>query len=191
VPIAFTDISGKPATYPPTVPIAWTDVSGKPSTYPPTLPIAQADVTGLPAAQTAQDNAIATKLNASAYTAADVLAKMLTMDGAGSTLDADLLDGQNGTYYLDNANTTGILPAASFNDTTHGNRAGGALRRRHHVGKRLHISTDKSKLDGASGATAYVHPSGDGNLHVPATALAPTAWCSRLGRQLAPGLGPR
>jgi hypothetical protein len=31
-------------------------------------------------------------------------------------------------------------------------------------------ATDKAKLDGvATGATAYTHPSGDGNLHVPAT----------------------
>lgn len=34
----------------------------------------------------------------------------------------------------------------------------------------LMSSTDKSKLDGiAAGANAYVHPSGDGNQHVPAT----------------------
>jgi hypothetical protein len=38
---------------------------------------------------------IGTKLNSSAYTAADVLAKLLTVDGAGSGLDADLLDGRN------------------------------------------------------------------------------------------------
>lgn len=34
------------------------------------------------------------------YTAADVLTKLLTVDGASSTLDADLLDGQHGAYYL-------------------------------------------------------------------------------------------
>lgn len=39
------------------------------------------------------------KLNAASYTAADVLAKMLTVDGASSGLDADLLDGQHGDYY--------------------------------------------------------------------------------------------
>lgn len=33
-------------------------------------------------------------------------------DGAGSTLDADLLDGQQGTYYRDLANSTGTLPNA-------------------------------------------------------------------------------
>ncbi|WP_217362243.1 hypothetical protein [Cohnella herbarum] len=38
-------------------------------------------------------NLIASKLNSSAYTAADVLAKVKTVDGTGSGLDADLLDG--------------------------------------------------------------------------------------------------
>jgi len=49
---------------------------------------------------------IGTKLNSSAYTAADVLAKMLTVDGAGSGLDADKLDGQSGAYYLNWTNVT-------------------------------------------------------------------------------------
>lgn len=39
------------------------------------------------------NNEVATKLNTSSYTAADVLAKLVTVDGAGSGLDADLLDG--------------------------------------------------------------------------------------------------
>ena len=40
------------------------------------------------------------KLNNSAYTAADVLGKLITVDGAASGLDADLLDGQHGSFYL-------------------------------------------------------------------------------------------
>lgn len=44
-------------------------------------------------------NDIAAKLDSSAYTAADVLAKLITVDGAGTGLDADLLDGQQGSYY--------------------------------------------------------------------------------------------
>lgn len=48
----------------------------------------------------------------SAYTAADVLAKLLTVDGAGSGADADLLDGQHGSYYSNAANLTGDLPPA-------------------------------------------------------------------------------
>ena len=49
---------------------------------------------------------IAAKLDASAYTASDVLAKILSLDGAGSGIDADLLDGQHGSYYAPVANPT-------------------------------------------------------------------------------------
>lgn len=50
---------------------------------------------------------------ASASTAAQILAKLLTVDGAGSNLDADLLDGQQGAFYLNAANlNAGVLPAA-------------------------------------------------------------------------------
>jgi hypothetical protein len=45
--------------------------------------------------QTALDN----KLNSSSYTASDVLTKIKTVDGSGSGLDADTLDGQHGSYY--------------------------------------------------------------------------------------------
>lgn len=40
-----------------------------------------------------------TKLDSSAYTAADVLSKVKTVDGVGSGLDADLLDGKQGSEY--------------------------------------------------------------------------------------------
>lgn len=40
-----------------------------------------------------------TKLNSSAYTATDVLSKVKTVDGVGSGLDADLLDGKQGNEY--------------------------------------------------------------------------------------------
>jgi len=42
---------------------------------------------------------IATKLDSSDYTASDVLTKIKTVDGSGSGLDADLLDGQSSAYY--------------------------------------------------------------------------------------------
>jgi hypothetical protein len=51
---------------------------------------------------------IGTKLDSTSYTAADVLTKLLTVDGAGSGLDADLLDGQQGSYYLAWSNLTGV-----------------------------------------------------------------------------------
>jgi len=46
-----------------------------------------------------------TPLNAASYTAADVRAKLVTVDGAGSGIDADLLDGQHASHFL---------PAASY-----------------------------------------------------------------------------
>lgn len=59
-----------------------------------------ADVSGLQGELDSIDNSfdyydaqLLLKLNAATYTAADVLAKLLTVDGAGSGIDADLLDG--------------------------------------------------------------------------------------------------
>ena len=43
-------------------------------------------------------------------TAAEILAALITVDGTGTSLDADLLDGQHGSHYLDGANFTGTLP---------------------------------------------------------------------------------
>ena len=48
---------------------------------------------------------IATKLNSSAYTAADVLAKVKTVDGTGSGLDADLFQGQPPSFYSETASS--------------------------------------------------------------------------------------
>lgn len=45
-------------------------------------------------------NVTGSAASATNYTAADVLSKLLTVDGAGSGLDADLLDGQSSAYYL-------------------------------------------------------------------------------------------
>jgi hypothetical protein len=71
--------------------------------------------TGASDAGTARTNLGA--LAASAYTAADVLAKLLTVDGAGSGLDADTLDGVQGSAYaqLSGATFTGNV---TLNGTT-------------------------------------------------------------------------
>ena len=42
----------------------------------------------------------------------ELLDLILTVDGAGSTLDADLLDGEEGTFYLDYNNFTNVPPAS-------------------------------------------------------------------------------
>lgn len=50
------------------------------------------------------------KLASASYTAADVLAKLKTVDGSGSGLDSDLLDGQSSAYYRINIyNSAGTL----------------------------------------------------------------------------------
>ena len=51
--------------------------------------------------------ALNAKLETSTYTASDVLTKVKTVDGAGSGLDADLLDGQQGSYYYPASNPNG------------------------------------------------------------------------------------
>jgi hypothetical protein len=48
-------------------------------------------------------------LDSSSYTASDVLSKLLTVDGASSGLDADLLDGQQGSYYYPASNPSGYI----------------------------------------------------------------------------------
>lgn len=68
-------------------------------------------VKGSPLTNTEVDNNFTNlnndKLESSSYTAADVLAKIKTVDGSGSGLDADLLDGKNST----DANTSSTIVA--------------------------------------------------------------------------------
>lgn len=54
---------------------------------------------------------LALKLDIASYTASDILAKLLTVDGTGSGIDADLFDGLNSSYFLNATNiTSGTLP---------------------------------------------------------------------------------
>jgi alpha-tubulin suppressor-like RCC1 family protein len=65
-------------------------------------------------------NSIATKLPSSSYTASDVLTKIKTVDGSGSGLDADLLDGIDSTGFMRSVNANGYygLARPSDGDTT-------------------------------------------------------------------------
>lgn len=56
------------------------------------------------------------KVNITDYEDSDVLLKIKNVDGATSGLDADLLDGQQGTYYLSRANHTGTQTASTISD---------------------------------------------------------------------------
>lgn len=58
--------------------------------------VTETELTAKGYATTTQVN---TKLDSSAYTATDVLSKVKTVDGIGSGLDADLLDGKHGNEY--------------------------------------------------------------------------------------------
>lgn len=60
-----------------------------------------------------------TKLDSSAYTAADVLSKVKTVDGIGSGLDADLLDGKQGNEY---ALKTEVITEAPSDGKTYGRK---------------------------------------------------------------------
>lgn len=75
------------------------------------------------AADSTLNTAIGTKLNSSSYTAADVLTKLLTVDGSGSGIDADLLDGQHGAYYapLASPKFTGTVLIGYTSDPGSGN----------------------------------------------------------------------
>ena len=92
--------------------------------------------------------------------ASEVLALLLSVDGAGSGLDADLLDGQHGSHYLDLANSTGSLPSARFGDGSHGSRSGGSLHSLASGSAAGFMSAaDKTKLDGIeNGATGDQTP---------------------------------
>ena len=59
-------------------------------------------------------------LDSSSYTASDVLSKLLTVDGSGSGLDADLLDGNNSSYFINTSNigsqSVSYASTAGFSD---------------------------------------------------------------------------
>lgn len=57
-------------------------------------------------------------LPASSYTASDVRAKLLTVDGVGSGIDADLLDGQDGSYYAGLVTAAAAVAANASNLTS-------------------------------------------------------------------------
>lgn len=78
--------------------------------------VTETELTAKGYATTTQVN---TKLDSSAYTAADVLSKVKTVDGVGSGLDADLLDGKHGNEY---ALKTEVITEAPSDGKTYGRK---------------------------------------------------------------------
>lgn len=78
--------------------------------------VTETELTAKGYATTTQVNA---KLDSSAYTATDVLSKVKTVDGVGSGLDADLLDGKQGNEY---ALKTEVITEAPSDGKTYGRK---------------------------------------------------------------------
>ena len=78
--------------------------------------VTETELTAKGYATTTQVN---TKLDSSAYTATDVLSKVKTVDGIGSGLDADLLDGKQGNEY---ALKTEVITEAPSDGKTYGRK---------------------------------------------------------------------
>lgn len=70
-----------------------------------------------PRAVTALGASLALKLDASAYTAANVLSKLLGVDGAGSGLDADFLNGLSATAFLQSAGSPDLVAVEALSTT--------------------------------------------------------------------------
>lgn len=60
---------------------------------------------------------LSAKLDSSSYTASDVLTKLKTVDGSGSGLDSELLNGNYSSYYLSRANHTGSNTLVTYTPT--------------------------------------------------------------------------
>ena len=130
------------------------------------------------------NHASAGYLASSSYTAADVLTKIKTVDGTGSGLDADKLDNQEGSYYLNynnftntptslpanggNSDTVDNLHAASFlrsdtADTATGNidfaRASFGTASLHTTGGTHGVVTDSFSLHSGASDLMYIRPS--------------------------------
>jgi hypothetical protein len=106
----WSEITGKPATFPPTLPIAWTDVSGKPTTFPPSThnhpqsevtnlvtdlaakaPLASPALTGNPTAPTATAGDNDTSIATTAFVTGGIAtAAALKVAKAGDTMTGDL-----------------------------------------------------------------------------------------------------
>jgi parallel beta-helix repeat protein len=114
----------------------------------------------------------------------DVLSQLeseASLSPAGENLtakDSNLLNGQDGDFYRNASNlNSGTLPAARFNDTSHGNRVGGSL---HALATGaiagFMSAADKLKLDALSGGQAVydaiVDASGSGDYTLPSAAFA-------------------
>lgn len=102
------------------------------------------------------------------YTATDVLEKLNTVGGSGSWLDADLLDGKHGSYYLDVTNfNTGKLAKERLPESIDANTTGNAA-----TASKLLSAITLSLSGGASGSLLF---DGSTNVTLNVTILSDSA----------------
>jgi hypothetical protein len=104
-------------------------------------------------------NALALKLDSSSYTASDVLAKILTVDGASSGLDADTLDGSHASEFAASSHTHSY--AATSHTHSYLPLTGGTV-----TGQTTFSATDGVKITGSSGGIWFDDRNGDGSKYV-------------------------
>lgn len=181
--IPWTDVTGKPTFFSG----AWGDLTGIPATFPPAAHTHPAAEIG---DSTAAGRALLTAADAASQRAALSVESSAQLDAR----DAASRDRANHTGTQPASTITGLaavatsgsaadlsagtLPAARFDDTAHGNRAGGTLHAAATTGAAGFMSAaDKTKLDGiAVSANNYVHPNHSGDVTSVgdgATAIAP------------------
>ncbi|MFN3578710.1 MAG: hypothetical protein ACK4TJ_17270, partial [Tabrizicola sp.] len=169
--IPWTDVTGKPTFFSG----AWGDLTGVPATFPPaahTHPAAEiGDSTGAGRALLTASDAASQRAALSVESSAQLDARdAANRDRANhtGTQPAATITGLAPVATSGSASdlSAGTLPAARFDDSAHGNRAGGALHAVATAGAAGFMSAaDKTKLDGvAAGANNYVHPNHTGDV---------------------------
>lgn len=179
---SWSSITSKPATFPPDAHShSWSEITSKPTTFAPSAHNhAIADVTGL---QTALDGKASTSHShswseitskpstftpsAHTHTVSDLTnfpsqtgnsGKMLITDGTNLSWATPPSSGGGSVDWADILNKPSTFTPSTHTHSNATTSVAGFM-----------SATDKSKLDGvATGANNYVHPTTDGNKHVPA-----------------------